>query len=371
LEKIREENLSLAKSLSKRVRKTPRWVFGVVLALIAFRIMMPEIIKNQINKKLQDLGAYTGHVEDVDLALYRLASSIQGFEIRKKNSNLPPLVRVDNTSADLSWTALTRGDISADVEVDRAVITLSDSAIANQKQLGTEQNWFEVFNNVAPVTIESLSVVNSAIHFSTADVPIPINIEKLTIQAHDLTTRPKNDLSPFTMSAEIQGHAGMAAAGHVGALSTIPPKADIDFSLKNFDFSTVNKVLRKYVPIDITKGRLDVFSEVATSNWNVIGYSKVFLKDADIIAPKQKFASGRHFIFEILGALGNWLLQNNKTKKVAFFAPFEIKNKKIAVDNGEAFWSSIENRSDALKPGIENSVDMGRLAHHELPKHKD
>ena len=50
--------------------KTP-WlvVIIIVAALVIFRIALPGIVKNYVNKKLNELPGYTGHVDDIGIKL--------------------------------------------------------------------------------------------------------------------------------------------------------------------------------------------------------------------------------------------------------------------------------------------------------------
>ena len=97
------------------------------------------------------------------------------------------------------------------------------------------------------------------------------------------------------------------------------------------------------------------------SSGQIDGYVNLFLKDGDIIAPRQQFTSFKHFSYEILSAVGYWFLKNNQTKKIATHLEFEKKNNQWDIDGSKAFWSAVRNRTDDLKPGIENSVSLKNI----------
>lgn len=48
----------------------------VIVVAIAIRAFMPFVVKDYVNRKLAALEAYEGHVDDVDIALWRGAYSI-------------------------------------------------------------------------------------------------------------------------------------------------------------------------------------------------------------------------------------------------------------------------------------------------------
>ncbi|MGE5440293.1 MAG: hypothetical protein ACM3UR_10575, partial [Bacteroidota bacterium] len=68
--------------LSKISRTTLIVVIVIVVLLVAIRIALPHVIKYEVNKKLNELPDYTGHIDDVDLHIYRGAYAINGVEIK-------------------------------------------------------------------------------------------------------------------------------------------------------------------------------------------------------------------------------------------------------------------------------------------------
>lgn len=59
----------------------------VVFLLLLLRLFLPSIVLHFVNKELKDMEEYTGHVEDIDIALIRGAYVIDGIEILKRDTN--------------------------------------------------------------------------------------------------------------------------------------------------------------------------------------------------------------------------------------------------------------------------------------------
>ena len=75
------------------------WAFVFfVLLLAAARAALPSLVKDTVNRKLMALPAYDGHVDDVDLALWRGAYRIDGIRIVKTGSKSPPRSSMANAS---------------------------------------------------------------------------------------------------------------------------------------------------------------------------------------------------------------------------------------------------------------------------------
>lgn len=348
----------------------PKWLLITLVVLIGLRLALPHVLLWGTNKALATkLGIYTGHVDDLDLSLHRGAYQVQGITIKKKDSDSPPLIQVAEIDLSLAWRALLRKELTGDITIQKLVVKLADSADSRKRQYGTEdKSWQEMVSVLLPISIESLSIHDSAFYFINNDLkePLSLAIEKIQIQVLDLHNKGKT-LSHFDISALVQDHAKMSANGQLDMLSK-PPRADVDFSLVGFKSNTINKMMRAYIPLDVTEGEIGIFSEIAVGEGDAVGYTKVFLKDADIVAPTQEFKSGKHFLFEVFAAFTNWVLKNSDTKKVGIFIPFQYRKGKLDINTGEAFWSTVQNKFDEMKPGLENSVNLASIKKGEIKK---
>lgn len=131
-----------------------------------------------------------------------------------------------------------------------------------------------------------------------------MKLEKVEFTAHDLRTRAHELSSPFYFSALLQGHAPIKAGGKIDVLSR-PPRGHIGVELENLNVTSLNRLLLLYIPLDITKGKFSLYSEISMAASEAKGYFKFFLEDGDIIAASQSFKSGKHFAYELLSAFGN------------------------------------------------------------------
>ncbi len=338
------------------VERIPRWAFITFAALLLLRLLLPPLALWEVNRLLdKKLGTYTGHVRDLDLSLYRGAYQLQGFEIKKRNSTLPPLLTAKEIDLALSWRSFFRKEISGNVSVTNLQLRFSHGT-PEQSQSGLEEDkrhWQDVLNLIIPIHIENLQLKNSAVYFTERKLkaPIDVKLENIELTARDLRTRARDLSSPFIFSALLQGHAPIKAGGKLDVLSR-PPRGHMGIELENLNVASLNKLLLLYIPLDVTKGKFSFYSEITTANSNANGYFKFFLEDGDIIAASQQFRSGKHFAYELLSAFGNWILKNNKTGKIAAEVPFEYKNSKLNIDASLAFWSAVKNNWNAIKPGL-------------------
>ncbi len=357
--------------------RIPFWVWIVIAVLVIIRLLLPIAGLYGINWALANkMGNYDGHVEDFELSLYRGAYQLQGLTIKKIAGKEPPILEIDEIDLSLAWRRLLQKELSGDVTLRKAQVRLIDSKDDDKKQLGNDEpGWKEALKVIIPITVESLTVSDSSIEFTNHDLSKkkPVQIEKIEFTATDLRTRARNSaeaLSPFQFRGIIQQHALLKASGKIDILAKLP-RADINFSMVKFHPRTVNELLMTYLPLDLSKGEISIYGEAATSRGDVKGYANVFLKDVTVIAQDQNFVSVKHFFYEILGAFGNWLLKNNKDNTVAAHIPFSRTKGKFDIGASEAFWSAVQNKSNELKPGFENSITLKNLEGNEIPKEKD
>ncbi len=335
----------------------------VILVLIIIRLIIPAVALVVLNSLLdKKMGTYYGYVQDLELSLYRGAYQLQGLEIKKRDSKNAPLLFVKEIDLSIAWRGLLKKNITADVTVVEAKVEIADSDDKSKKQTGFEEpteKWRAVFDTLVPIAIETLKVHQSSLSFTNRNLKaaLAVVVEKIELQAHNLRSHSKGELSPFYLKAEIQNHAKLDVTGNLNILEN-PPVGEVDFKIEKFNMASINKMLILYIPVDFTKGEISVFAEAAFSGGNTHGYAKLFLNDADIIASKQKYLGIKHFFIEIGTAFGNWLLKNSETKKVALRLPFNYQSGKLDVNSTDAFWSAIQNSGEALKPGLENSVSL-------------
>jgi hypothetical protein len=310
------------------------------------------------------LGNYEGHVRDLDLSLYRGAYQLVDLEIDKKKSDLLPILTTQTIELSLSWRALLRFEISADIIVNELVVRILDSQKKEKQQLGNEESqesWQDYLKIIIPVHIESLEVSNSALHFNNYDIvkSLPVSLEKIHITAHDLRSR-KETLSPITFEGILQKNAKVNLDGNIDILAE-KFRAYLKYSLVNLNMPSLNPILLSYVPINFDKGIFTMYGETALSHGKVKGYTNIFLKDVKAFEPKQKFVSVKHFAIETIFAITNWILKNQKDKTLATHIPFEYNGDHVKVPSWQVFWSAEKNRTVEIPEGFDHTIHLQDL----------
>lgn len=107
----------------QQARSWPRRVVitVVVLAalLLAARIALPLVVQRMMNDRLQRIPGYTGHVNDLDIHLWRGAYSLNGVGIQRVNERVrEPFFQAKCIDLSLAWRELWHGKFVSDIAID-------------------------------------------------------------------------------------------------------------------------------------------------------------------------------------------------------------------------------------------------------------
>src|SRR5690606_2022640 len=98
-------------------------VAAAFAVLVAARMALPHVLERYLNEQLAAVEGYEGHVEDVDLALWRGGGAIKGLHIvRMTDTNKETFFDCDEISVALEWKSLVTGSLVAAGEAIRPVL---------------------------------------------------------------------------------------------------------------------------------------------------------------------------------------------------------------------------------------------------------
>ncbi len=106
--------------------RTQRILLIIASVLIVLRAFLPTVIKNYVNHLLTTHPDYVGHVEDVDLAIWRGAYSVEGIQIQKKDDGqLAAYFDAEELTVSVGWAELLHGVIASNIRVVRPVMAVA------------------------------------------------------------------------------------------------------------------------------------------------------------------------------------------------------------------------------------------------------
>ncbi|CAI8795239.1 DUF748 domain-containing protein [Pseudomonas sp. IT-P253] len=273
----------------------PLWTLaGVVVLLIALHIALPYMVRNYLNDKLADMGAYRGQINDVDLALWRGAYKINGLKIVKIDGKIPvPFVNAPLIDLSVSWHSLWYNHaVVAEVQFFHPEVNFVDGGANKQNsQTGQGTDWRAQLGKLLPITLNEVRIFDGKISFRNFNSKPPVNMNATQVNASifNLTnvvdTKGKRD-ARFEGNALLLGQAPLETTATFDPLSNFE---DFEFRLrvKDIELKRMNDFASAYGKFDFNAGHGDVVIEAQAKKAQLNGYIKPLLKDVDVFNWQQ------------------------------------------------------------------------------------
>ena len=344
--------------------KSRRWI--ILLSIIAFlilgRILLPTAIKIGLNNYLEDFSPnITGHVSDVDLAIIRGHYAIDGIEasLKKKDKTF---LKVGSIKAHLPWKNIFAGKPVADVAVVTADFDYHDDVLkgvkAEMQRMEAKKDKDEDKDKEPPLKINRFDLRDSKIRtsmFPKLTGRKGVILKNIEAVALNITPDKKSPETSFKMKAKLLNSGEFLATGEALLLRN-PPQWTVDHEIHHFDLTSLNAFLKQKVPMTFTKGTMDLYAEASSEGKAVKGYLKPFIRDLDVVKSKEKFVSSKHFLAEIISALGNITFKSGD--ETSTMIPF-VYDGQFKPEAGQGLAKIIEHAfQDEPEPKLENKFGL-------------
>jgi len=292
-----------------------------VILLVAFRLALPALVKNYVNKKLNELPGYSGHVADIHIALFRGAYEIESLVLKKKTDPANfPFLQIRHIDLSLEWRALFKGRLVGRIIANQPKINIL--ATEELAQEPSKESWTKTVKALMPITIDKLVISNGQFAYIdlTKKPNVNLHIDKMQLTALNLANVQKtNDPLPSsaTLSGSSIGGGRLKASMRINALKNIPD-FNLQLRLSRVNLVALNGFLQANLKFDIERGDLDIFSQLKLTNSELDGYVKPFIKDLKVLNVKKdikKKGGVLRVVKKAVIGLFAKAVQNPKTKK--------------------------------------------------------
>src|SRR5436309_9668648 len=111
----------------------------VIVLLIVLRILLPYILLRYCNKSLSELKGYYGHIQDIDVSLYRGAYQINDMYLNKVDAatnKQTEFFKVNNIDLSVEWRALFHGRLVGELVFNspKLIFTKNKTEISDVKK---------------------------------------------------------------------------------------------------------------------------------------------------------------------------------------------------------------------------------------------
>jgi len=337
-----------------------RWILLLVLiiGLIVFRIYLPTLVKNYVNKVLAEIPGYYGSITDVDIALYRGAYVIKGLNLVNTNATSDiPLIKFPRNDISVEWRALFRGNIVAEIYLYDPELNY---VVEDMQTNGADdEDWTKVLTDLVPIKINHFEIEGGKLAYIelAADPKIDISVKDLKFTAENLRNvkDEENTLpSPMQGSGTSIGKGKLTIDGKVNLLKKIPD-ADLNIKLEKTQLASFNDVSKAYAKMDFKTGNVDAYSEIALADGNLTGYFKVLFSQVKFHSEDDTFLET---IWESLGVFLKFILKNRNTENFAVKAPIEGNIESLSVKTWPTIGSIFRNAFiKGFRSGIDEEVE--------------
>ncbi|HTF06211.1 MAG TPA: DUF748 domain-containing protein, partial [Bacteroidia bacterium] len=264
---------AISKLPGKVKNKKRRWKIIIIVlgALVCIRIALPYVILHYANKKLASLDGNYGHIEDIDLHLYRGAYVIKDIYIKKVSSKKDTSDFFSAPRIDLSieWDAIFQKKFVGEVEFQKPVLQFILGKNIGKDAEKDTTDFIQLVNDFMPMRINRFAVHEGEIHYvdmgRSPVVDLPMT--KVEIEGTGLTNEPDTTMllpASITMHANLY-NGNITVNTKLDPLSNIPT-FDLNCVLTNTDLINMNNFFTAYGNFDVEKGSMSMYCEVAAKD---------------------------------------------------------------------------------------------------------
>lgn len=292
----------------------------LAVGLIILRAQLPSMVKDYLNDKLADMGDYQGEIADVDIHLWRGAYSVNQLEINKKEQPSVVFFKAQTTDISISWSALFKGKIVAEVDLIQAEFHLVDDGAKDEPS--AESTWRQTLQEIVPLQIDVLNIENGEIHFHnfTSEPQVHLVFHQLAGQITGLSNADRSDSAEyanFDLKGILFDNASATMDGRLDPLGNFH-NFEVNLKVIGIDLLKLNDFAEAYGNFNFESGNGDFVMELTAKDAQLTGYAKPTLDNVAIFDLDKDLQDG---VFSaawqaIVGAFGQ-VFRNKPADRIA------------------------------------------------------
>ncbi len=247
---------------------------------------------------------------------------------------------------------------------------------SGETQLGEEVDWTEPLKEIMAFEINRMAIHDGEIHYleygSKPEIDLFLDSVEMELKNISNVEDKENPLpSPFKGRATSIGNGRMDITANLNILKQTP---DFDFSMnyEGADVVAFNDFTKTYAKIDLERGDISIFSEMAAKDGNLTGYVKPIVNNIKVI----DFSEDKHnpigLIWEGVVGIVLEVFENQGKDQFATKVPLKGKLDEPGVSVLPSVFNIFKNAFfGAFKKETDGSVDFGDAGADGKKKKKD
>ncbi len=340
-------------------------VLVIIAALVAFRIALPHLVLDYVNRSLDSMEGYQGHVQDIDLHLWRGAFDVHGLAVEKTGGTIPvPFLDVARIESSIQWSEILNGAYVGEIVLHQPELNFVAGPTDDTSQTEVPATWIEVTGDLLPFSINQLEMRDGIVHYRDfhSDPEIDVSMEKLYLVASNLRNSRSVGQSKFATATLYnlpdEGDPKLEVSLNLDTFAQ-DPTFDMNFALNDLALTRLNDFLRAYGNFDVESGTFTIYSEIVAQQGSYEGYVKPLFEDLKVVDWKEDQDPLELAWETIVGGAAS-ILENKPTGRVATRIPIEGDFEEQEVDYWAAVINLLRNAFiQAIRPAFED-ITPGR-----------
>lgn len=347
-------------------KKRRRILLYILAFLVLARLSLPYVMLYFANRMLANMDGYYGHIDDIDVSLYRGAYQLDRAYLKKVDKqDTIDFVDIKRVDLAVEWKAIFNGEIVGKVVMDSATLIFTKEKNDIGDVAKDTADLRHIINSFMPVRMNKLEITNSYLRYRD-----PFTSPKLDMKLSDLHVVALNLVNAYDSSKVLPATIKLTANLYRGKLNldmkadpyADQPQFDMNAELENTNLVLMNDFMRAYANVDVNKGTFGLYTEAAAKDGVMNGYVKPLIKDLDVVEWKKEEGNWLQIAYESLIGAAAWILKNKSKDQLAtkVYISGDMNNLQLGI--GHAILEVLKNAFiSALKPTIDHEINIGSV----------
>jgi len=341
-------------------------IIGLLLILI--RLLLPCFVLWYANKTLAKMSGYYGHIEDIDLSLYRGAYIINNMYLNKiepTSKKQTPFIKVKKIDLSLEWGALFKGALVGKIVFHSPEIIFTKDKVGLDDVRVSTPDFRVMLKKLMPLKVNRIEVIEGTIHYIDQSVSLKVDVEldHTHILAYNLSNveNSKAEL-PSTVTAQASVYEGAFNFDMKLNALAVQPTFDMNAEFKNVNLVKLNDFLKAYGNFDVSRGTFALYTEMAAKDGKFIGYLKPMITDLMVMGKDDRNDSFFNKIWEAIISTAGFVFKNQAKDQLATKISIEGEFANPKINTLGAVWEFLRNAFiQALIPSVDDQLNISSI----------
>lgn len=340
----------------------------LVVLIVALRLALPYIVLKYVNKTLATMPGYRGHVEDVNIALLRGAYQVDSIYLNKYDSTSDkqtPFFAAQLIDLSVEWRSLLKGQVVGELVFHEPMLRFTKDRVEIDQVKKDSTDFKKLLEDMMPLKVNRFQIIDGRIQYvdNTSTPKVDVTMTNTDVLATNLRNAyDSTSVLPASIKANAEVYDGTLDFNmKLNPLAEVPT-FDMNAELKNTNLVKLNDFFQAYANVDVNKGTLGIYTEVAAKDGKFDGYVKPLLKDLDVLGKEDKKDNIFRKLWEGFVGVAGGVFENPKEDQVATKIPFEgdVKDPKANI------WYTIAHVLQnafirAIQPSLDHEVNLASV----------